>query len=151
MTELRKTLVLDAFRVDSQSTIVRKWLSIDVKLSPYFFPETLRCEYDPSMGSLVVYFEYMDEEPIADNPSTVSDDALISVFEGVHTGRPRRMVVQVDQDGIEKVRVQVKNLAMNMPHPPQSADVPREVEASYELAKQALAENEECLEELVTS
>ncbi|MEE9392511.1 MAG: hypothetical protein V3W41_08395 [Planctomycetota bacterium] len=148
MTNQTKTLVLSAFREPRSSKIVNKGLDIKVHLSPYFFPETLKCSYDPSSGTLVVDFEYMDDEPIDDTPINDDDNKGITIFEGTHTGRPRRMEVQVDLDGIGKVQIMVNNLLSGLEHP-KSPEAEPEVEASYELAREAIRDNEKSLQELV--
>jgi len=142
-----KQLTISAFRDPPCQPLIQS-LGIHVAMSPYFFPERLDCQYDPITGSLTINFRYLDDEPAQGYVET--RDPRVRVRQGKHTGRLLAVQVPVERHGIEHVQVMTSEIAGAIERAASDQADPRRG-ANFRLAEQALRENKNRIEDLVTA
>ncbi len=76
-------------------------LDFIVELSPYDVPKAIVGKYSSDKGMFVISFEYIDEEPM----KRVHSEHGVEIFEGKHSGKFMRLVIDVDQPPLDQTAV----------------------------------------------
>jgi hypothetical protein len=142
MTTIR-TVSLEAERRSTRKTCSR--VGVERSLSPYFFPELVRCFHSrgPSQhensGEFEVTFRYLDDEPGTNEP--YPSGGMASVVLGKHTGRILSIRFGVDEHKADRIGMLVSERVI--PALMGAKDRRPEMAPNYALIADALLEHEE--------
>ena len=88
-------------RIRKSRTVDVYGLEIEVELSPFETPTSIRGRHLPHIG-FVIDFDYIDSEPSVSNPEKVES---VEFLEGRHTGKLLRITIPVDDAQYKNVAV----------------------------------------------
>lgn len=97
-----KVIELDASKSGKQEMI--NGVVFHVAVSPYFFPDSLECDYDSETGCLSIKFVYPDKE---EGEKSRASDGMVTLFLGKNTGKLLSVDIDVDQHELNKIKMLV--------------------------------------------